>query len=140
LGSLHDTPARVFLVEDSSDDEYFIRRAMLRLFPHLEISVASSGRDAIATLTDESYPLPDLVLVDIRPPDVNGHEVVGALRSNERFKTVPIVMLTSSDERADIELAYELGANGYVQKPDHFDEYVERFEALLQYWLGINTS
>ena len=132
--------ARIFLVEDSSDDEYFIRRAMSRLFPTIEIEVASNGFDAVQRISDPEFELPDLMLVDIRLPRVNGLEVLEAIRANPRFTSTPVVMLTSSDERSDIDGAYARGANGYVRKPVQFDEYVERFTALLHYWLKINSN
>ncbi|CAN5495664.1 response regulator [soil metagenome] len=137
---MNQASTRVFLIEDSSDDEYFIRRAISRLFPSLSIEFAADGEEAIRMLFDETHPPPALILVDVRLPKLSGHEVLEQLRASKRFVHTPIVMLTSSNERADIERAYELGANGYVQKAVEFDDYVDRFATMLHYWLRINSS
>jgi CheY-like chemotaxis protein len=132
--------ANVFLVEDSSDDEYFIRRAMERLFPHIQIRTATNGEDALEELLADEKEPPDLVLMDVRLPRVTGLEVLRALRADARYRQTPLVILTSSSHRGDIEMAYALGANGYVSKPVEFDAYVEKFAGLLHYWLGINRT
>jgi two-component system response regulator len=131
---------RVFLVEDSSDDEFFIRRAMERLFEDLDIRVAVNGEEAMAALLDENAKVPSLILIDVKLPRVGGLEVLQALRKDPRYLKTPVVILTSSTERMDIETAYSLGANGYVSKPVKFDEYVEKFGSVLHYWLKINTT
>lgn len=129
----------VYLVEDSSDDEFLIRRAMQRLYPQIEIRVAGTGEDAVRELSSRDLPLPSLILLDIKVPRLSGLEVLESITRQPRFRTVPKVMLTSSYERSDIDRAYELGANGYVQKPMEFDDFIERFSLLLHYWLSVNV-
>ncbi len=130
----------IFLVEDSSDDEYLVRRAMERLFPDVRIRHASTGEDALAQLLAEDAEKPDLVLMDVRLPGLSGQEVLTALRRDGRFQNVPLVMLTSSMAPLDIAEAYCNGANSYVLKPLEFDEYIEKVSGMLEYWLRINTG
>ncbi len=132
--------ARVFLIEDSSDDEYLIRRAVERLFPEIALTVAHDGHEALTICRDLTVLPPHLILLDIKLPKLNGIEVLKELRRDSRFAHVPVVILTMSTQREDIDAAYANGANGYVSKPQHFDEYVERFAIVLHYWLDINLS
>ncbi|MEZ0324897.1 MAG: response regulator [Fimbriimonas sp.] len=131
--------ANIFLVEDSSDDEYLIRRAMERLFPEIRIRHSGTGEEALGELLAEGAETPNLVLMDVRLPKLSGHEVLTALRRDDRYQRVPLVMLTSSKAPLDIAEAYSNGANGYVLKPLEFDEYIDKIAGMLQYWLKINT-
>jgi two-component system response regulator len=131
-------PNLVYLVEDSSDDEFLIRRAMQRLYPHVDIRVADNGEQAVDELLMPEMPEPSLILIDIKLPRVNGLEVLAAVQKDDRYQNVPKVMLTTSSERSDIDRAYAMGANGYVQKPMEFDVFIDRFSLLLHYWLSVN--
>jgi two-component system response regulator len=113
---------------------------MERLFPSIRIRVASNGADALEQLLADDAAIPDLVLSDLRLPRLSGLEVLAGLRQDARYRCVPIVILTSSVEREDIDQAYQLGANGFVRKPMQFDQYVEKFAMLLHYWLSVNTA
>jgi CheY-like chemotaxis protein len=111
---------------------------MTRLYPNVEIRVADNGAGAIRALAEPEMPAPAVILIDIKLPRMNGLEVLEAIVQDPRYQNVPKVMLTTSAERRDIDRAYELGANGYVQKPLEFDEFVDRFSLLLHYWLSVN--
>jgi two-component system response regulator len=126
-------------VEDNADDEQLTLRAMRQSdIPNI-IRVARDGAEALDKLfgADQDY-LPDLVLLDLKLPKVNGLEVLNKIRSDERTKTLPVVILTSSDEERDIVESYELGANSYIRKPVDFDQFIDAVRQLGLYWLSMN--
>src|SRR5689334_3140958 len=105
------------------------------------IRVARDGAEALDKLFGEGQDrLPDLVLLDLKLPKVNGLEVLKKLRSDPRTKTLPVVVLTSSDEERDIVESYELGANSYVRKPVDFDQFIDAVRQLGLYWLSMNKA
>ncbi|HLK15285.1 MAG TPA: response regulator [Fimbriimonadaceae bacterium] len=135
-------PKHILLVEDNPDDEQLTLRAMrLSEVPNV-IRVARDGVEAIEALHGSSAPaqLPDLVLLDLKLPKLSGLEVLSRIRSEERTKTLPVVVLTSSDEDRDIVESYNLGANSYIRKPVDFDEFIEVVHQLGLYWLRMNRT
>ncbi len=140
---LGSEPKTILLVEDNADDEQLTLRAMrLSDVPNI-IRVARDGAEAIEFLfgdgTSETR-LPDLVLLDLKLPKISGLEVLQRVRTDERTKTMPIVVLTSSDEERDIVESYNLGANSYVRKPVDFDEFMDAVKQLGLYWLSMNRT
>ncbi len=89
---------------------------------------------------NNAEPLPQLILLDLKLPKLNGLEVLKRMRADQRTKYVPVVVLTSSTEEQDIINSYDLGANGFVQKPMDFNEFVEVANQLGVYWLGVNRA
>jgi two-component system response regulator len=81
---------------------------------------------------------PKVVLLDLKLPRINGLEVLSALKSDERTRTIPVVIITSSAEDPDVKKAYELGANSYVIKPVQFDSFIEAMAKIGIYWLMVN--
>jgi two-component system, response regulator len=144
-GLKDDRSARlVLVVEDNADDERLTVRA-LRMGPSVRISVARDGREAIEYLFEErvlgemeEHELPDLVLLDLKLPKVNGIEILKRIRSDDRTKHVPVVVLTSSDEERDITQCYANGANSYICKPIDFTEFTETVKSVANYWLNTN--
>lgn len=137
----------ILLVEDNPDDELLMLRALKKNHILNRVVVARDGVEALDYLfsTDTSAgenaePLPQLVLLDLKLPKINGHEVLKRMRADRRTKYIPVVVLTSSTEEQDIISSYDLGANGFVQKPVDFNEFVEAANQLGVYWLGINRS
>ena len=134
-------PKTILLVEDNADDEQLTLRAMRQSdIPNI-IRVARDGAEALEKLfgVSEGH-LPDLVLLDLKLPKVNGLEVLQKIRSNDQTKTLPVVILTSSDEERDIVESYELGANSYIRKPVDFDQFIDAVRQLGLYWLSMNRS
>ena len=139
--------ATVLLVEDSADDEALAVRALQKHRLANEIVVARDGAEALAYLegarTRISHGLPGLpqvVLLDLKLPKVDGLEVLEHIRRNEETKLLPVVVMTSSREERDLVESYRLGANSYVRKPVDFDQFSEAVRQLGLYWLVLNES
>lgn len=135
-------PKTILLVEDNADDEQLTLRAMRQSDVPNIIRVARDGAEAIDALfgPNAGSRLPDLVLLDLKLPKVSGLEVLQRMRSEERTRTLPIVVLTSSDEERDIVESYNLGANSYIRKPVDFDEFIDAVRQLGLYWLSMNRT
>jgi two-component system, response regulator len=137
----------ILLVEDNQDDEELAKMALRKGNIVNEVVVARDGAEALAYLfgtgdhTDHNVPaLPQLVLLDLKLPKVDGLEVLQILRSKPRTRLLPVVILTSSKEQEDVMLGYTLGANSYVRKPVDFNRFVEAVGQLHLYWLVLNES
>ena len=130
----------ILLVEDNPDDVLFTIRAFAKNHIRNEIVVASDGEQALRLLLpDEGQPLrPALILLDIKLPKVDGLEVLRAIRGDERTRSLPVVVLTTSNEERDIVESYRLGANSFVRKPVVFEEFVDAANVLGIYWLLVN--
>ena len=134
-------PKTILLVEDNADDEQLTLRAMKQSDVPNIIRVARDGAEALDKLFGAGQDrLPDLVLLDLKLPKVNGREVLEKIRQDPRTKTLPVVILTSSDEERDIVESYELGANSYVRKPVDFDQFIDAVRQLGLYWLSMNQA
>lgn len=132
--------SRILLVEDNADDAELALQALRRNAVDADIEHVVDGVMAVERLLDESLPLPDLVLLDLKLPRMDGRGVLRALRAAERTHAVPVVMLTSSAESSDLEECYQLGANSYVRKPTDFDAFVSMIGDVGRYWLAHNCS
>jgi two-component system, response regulator len=137
----------ILLVEDNPDDEELTLRALKQHNILNEVVVARDGAQALDYLFGTgSYSdngpaqLPELVLLDLKLPKLNGLEVLHRLRSDSLTRLVPVVVLTSSSEEEDIIDSYERGANSYVRKPVSFNQFTEAVRQLGVYWLLLNES
>ncbi|MFB9885346.1 response regulator [Balneatrix alpica] len=130
----------ILLVEDNPDDELLTRRALLKNNISNKVVTVRDGQQALDYFSalDHSHPLPVLVLLDLNLPALNGHEVLKYLRQHQRTRTLPVVVLTTSNEEADINQSYSLGANSFVRKPVDFDSFIDSVGSLGRYWLEIN--
>lgn len=135
----------VLLIEDDNNDVLFIRRAFLRANPNVAIHVVKDGDTAVDYLSGtgqycdrNQYPLPELILLDLKLPRRSGNEVLRWRRHQDGLKRIPVIILTSSREQQDVDLAYDLGVNSYLVKPVSFDDLSELVQTLSTYWLGIN--
>jgi CheY-like chemotaxis protein len=140
--SHHSTPT-VLYVEDSADDFALFKLASRRCGTPFTLRHAGDGEQAIAYLSGEGdyadreeYPYPDLVLLDLRMPRLDGFEVLNWIRSNPATKTLPVVVLAGSSFRADIRRALELGANSYAAKPAKFEELQVLIDQIADVWLA----
>ena len=130
--------ATIVLVEDNPDDEELTRIAFEESNLANQLVVVRDGVEALDYLLDPQHPLPQMVLLDLKLPKLNGLEVLRRLRADERTKFLPIVILTSSDEERDLLDSYGLGANSYVRKPVDFAQFVDSVRQLGLYWLVLN--
>ena len=129
----------ILLVEDNPDDEALMLRAFQRSKLANRIDVARDGAEALAYLIGPSArPVPTLVILDLKLPKVDGLEVLRRLRAEERTRTLPVVVLTSSREEQDLVESYRLGANSYVRKPVDFMQFADATQTLGLYWLVVN--
>ncbi|HYS80584.1 MAG TPA: response regulator [Anaeromyxobacteraceae bacterium] len=129
----------ILLVEDNPDDEALMIRAFQRSKLANRIDVARDGAEALAYLVGPSArPMPTLVILDLKLPKVDGLEVLRRLRAEERTRTLPVVVLTSSREEQDLVESYRLGANSYVRKPVDFIQFADATQTLGLYWLVVN--
>jgi len=132
----------LLLAEDDENDLFFMQRAFKQAKIANPLFRVKDGEEAIAYLQGEGgyadrkeFPLPCLILLDLKMPRRNGFEVIAWVRAQPVLKRLPIVVLTSSQQDPDINRAYELGANTYLVKPVKFEGLVEMMKALHLYWL-----
>lgn len=136
-------PVEILLVEDSPTDVLMTKRSLeaSKLLQHL--NVVSDGVEAIAFLHREgkySYaPRPDLVLLDLNLPKKNGHEVLEEIKSDEKLKTIPVIILTTSLGEEDILKSYGLHANCYITKPVDFGKFVDVVKQIESFWFTVVT-
>lgn len=137
----------ILLVEDNPDDEALTLRAFKRSNIMNEVLVAHDGVEALdylfaqgAYADRDPNQQPQLVLLDLKLPRVDGLEVLRRLRADARTRLLPVVVLTSSDEERDIVESYNLGANSYIRKPVDFTQFTEAVRQLGLYWLVLNVS
>ena len=131
----------VLVVEDNPDDVELTLRALKRMSLTNPVRVARDGVEALEILLGDGTsrpPLPRVVLLDPKLPRVGGLEVLARLRAEERTRTLPVVVLTSSREEPDVRKAYALGVNSYVVKPVEFEKFVDAVGKVGQYWLLLN--
>jgi len=128
----------IALVEDNADDEALTIRALKKHGISNQIVILRDGVEALAFFLDPNQALPQLVLLDLNLPRLNGLELLQRLRAEARTQLLPIVILTSSNEERDLVDGYRLGANSYVRKPVDFVQFSEAVNQLGLYWLVLN--
>ena len=142
LSNIGNRNGFVLLVEDNPDDEELAVMALQSAGLRLPIVVARDGAEAIETLTGGGAgvtpPRPLIVLLDLKLPKIDGFGVLKRIRETDGLRTLPVVILTSSDTDDDINRSYALGVNSYVRKPVAFESYKSTIGALGQYWLTLN--
>ena len=135
----------ILLVEDNPDDEALTLRALKKNNILNEVIVARDGVEALDYLFGtgkyagrDLSNMPQVILLDLKLPKIDGMEVLRRIRADERTKLLPIVILTSSKEERDLINGYKLGANSYIRKPVDFDQFREAIKQLKLYWLVLN--
>lgn len=139
--------ALFLLVEDNEDDVILIRRAFQKAKILNPLQLVRNGEQAIAYLSGfgryanrTEYPLPSLVLLDLKMPGIDGFDVLRWIRQQHVFSDLRVIILTSSDLMRDVNLAYQLGANSFLIKPIDFERFVEISQALGGCWVWLDKS
>lgn len=127
----------ILIVEDSEDDFYATQRAFTKANLHNPIRRAVSGESALDMLRSRSETKPGLILLDLNMPGIDGRQTLEVIKRDEALKSIPVVILTTSDDERDIRTCYALGANTYIQKPVDFDGLIEAMKRLKGYWFEI---
>lgn len=137
----HTEPARILLVEDDPADILMTRKALERSKIAVALDVVEDGEAALAFLQKEppyeDAATPDLVLLDLNLPKLNGHEVLERMRADERLKLIPVVVLTTSEANRDIAETYAKGANCFVTKPVGLEAFRKIVMEIETFWLTI---
>ena|SRR6478609_6347469 len=129
----------ILLVEDNPNDAELTQRALKKSDVGARLAVARDGAEALEYLLS-NRPKPKVVFLDLKLPKIDGIEVLRRVRSDERTRSLPVVVLTSSQEERDISECYKLGVNSYVVKPVEFDKFYKAVADLGIYWLVLNKS
>lgn len=139
-------PLRILLIEDNEDHAALVIRSMKDHRVANTITYLQDGEQALEYLFSkgkyqnrDEYPLPNLILLDLRLPKIDGTEVLKKVKESDELKHIPVVVLTSSRNQADVMRSYDHHVNSYLVKPIDFDKFNQMMEDLGYYWLGWNT-
>lgn len=127
----------ILLVDDNPNDVELALTALDDAQAQ-QVTVARSGQEALNLLNEAATPTPDLILLDLNMPHMDGLAVLDAVRGNKKLHEVPVVMLTTSGEEGDIKACYDHGATAYVVKPLDFAQFRDAMNTILRFWTGLN--
>lgn len=139
-------PTQTILIVDDSDDDYDATVRALQKGKNLRnpIHRCEDGQDALNYLfgrgryaSSEARPRPGIILLDLNMPGIDGRRVLAEIKNNQELKSIPVVVMTNSDDERDIEDCYEIGANTYIQKPLNWTGFFDAMQRLRQYWFEI---
>ena len=136
----------ILLVEDNPDDVELTLHALKKNKIVNPVKIVRDGQEALDYLyhkgkyESKDYDLPNVILLDLKLPKVDGIEVLQRIKSDRRTKLIPVVVLTSSKEESDLLRSYDLGVNSYIRKPVDFDQFVETVRQIGFYWMLINEQ
>ncbi len=135
------TSCHILLVEDNVLDADLIKRALQKVETSIHLEIASDGEEAIAYLHkwEKGTPTPIVILLDLKLPKISGLDVLKQLKTHPKFRLLPVVVLTSSNEMLDIQQAYDLGANSYILKAIDYDQFSSAISLIHRYWCGLNV-
>ena len=136
----------VLLVEDNPADILLYQRAFLREnYSHVSLQIVTDGDAAIFYLSGGGkyadrtiYPLPTIILLDLKMPHRSGYEVLAWIKGQPKLKRLPVIVMTSSEQQADVNKTYDLGVNSYLVKPDDFATMSDLLHSITEYWLKHN--
>ncbi|MDA8415499.1 MAG: response regulator [Betaproteobacteria bacterium] len=141
MNGLTGRPAEFLLVEDNPGDVRLTREALAESKLYNNLSVVHDGFEALRFLRQEapyeSAPRPDVILLDLNLPKVDGREVLATIKSTPEFKRIPVVVISSSEAEVDILRSYDLHVNCYVTKPVNLDQFIKVVQSIESFWLTI---
>lgn len=126
---------RILVVEDSPGDRRLAEEALRHTAPDSQLVLVGDGMEAMDYLHSADEPLPDLILLDLNMPRKDGREVLSEIKSDPVLRTIPVVVLTTSESGDDIRHCYMDYANSYVTKPLDVDRFITSVESIVQYWM-----
>lgn len=140
-------PLRILLVEDNPDHAMLVERGIAESAGAAQVQVVGDGEEALSYLRrqgtwsdPETSPRPHLILLDLRLPRLDGFHVLREVKDSPDLRSIPVVVLTTSDATPDVSKAYDLHANSYLVKPVDFDRFVALMRDMESYWLGWNRA
>jgi len=141
------SPERILVAEDDPQDAFFLKREFARAGVPTSLHFVQDGQEVIDYLEGkgafadrQTHPMPNLVLLDLKMPRLNGFDVLGWLRKQTGLKRLPVIIFSSSAESVDINRAYDLGANSYLVKPHEIEALSGLVNCLKTYWLEANST
>ncbi len=138
---MKDKPVKILLVEDNFADARWIMEIFKEYQIPNEIHLAKDGAEAMGYLYKkgkyEDAPYPDLIILDLYLPRINGHEILKKIKNNKKLKTIPVVVLTASNSPEDPKIAYKNRANCYISKPADFKDLMKIIQYTGEFWLKI---
>jgi CheY-like chemotaxis protein len=142
-----DNLAQILLVEDNHMDIVLTLDAFREAKLKNTVNVARNGQEALDYLFGRDkygdrtmFPMPNLILLDLKMPGIDGFEVLRQLKSTDKLKRIPVIILTSSKEEGDRALSYDIGANSYLLKPVSFDGFTDVVKKIDDYWFALNIN
>jgi len=132
-------PFDILLVEDEPADAYLVRSALQEGRVYCKLHHVADGIEALAFLHHQgdqyqNVPRPDMILLDLNMPRMNGRELLAVIKAEETLKAIPVVVLTTSDVERDIVASYHLGAAGYITKPVDMEQFIDAIRQVGNYW------
>ena len=139
--------ANILLVDDNKMDVALSLDAFREAHLANKVQVAHDGTEALQYLFGEGeysdrgiYPIPDIILLDLKMPGISGQDVLKKLKNTEKLKRIPVIILTSSKDEGDRAMSYDLGANSYLVKPVSFDGFINVIKTVTNYWITLNVE
>jgi CheY-like chemotaxis protein len=148
VSTLRETSRRatILLVEDDPGDQELTRRALQQEVIRTDLRIVSDGKEALDYLRREGAfvdpvdaPRPDLILLDLNMPRIDGRQVLERVREDPRISRIPVVALTTSDEEEDVVRSYALGCKSYIKKPVEVENFISAIRELQHYWFELVT-
>lgn len=144
---MRNAPAQILLVDDNPMDVILTLDAFKEARLNNNINVARDGEEALdyifgkGEFADRSkFPMPSLILLDLKMPGIDGFEVLRKIKNTEKLKRIPVIILTSSKEEGDLALSYDIGANSYLVKPVNFNGFIDVVKKIDDYWFTLNIG
>ena len=131
--TLMPTSLNILLIEDDAIEVMKFNRVLKNLESNHNIIEANNGEDALVILREKAI-IPDIIVLDLNMPKINGIEFLSILKNDETLKYIPAIVLTTSDNHKDLLECYKIGIAGYIIKPLKYEDYINRIEKLVDYW------
>lgn len=126
----------IYIADDDDDDQFLLQTALASTGLGCQLKFFGNGEQLLKQLTEENKP-PTMVLLDLNMPILDGFQTLVKLRSQVAYETLPVVILTTSNQQSDVQKAYELGANSFITKPHQYADLLRTVQQLEQFWLNI---